>query len=174
MFCKKSLSFLCLLSSLMLSSCTDISIKGEGQKKFGPDANYFIGLKLLEAGNENEAAQKFKACIKKGTYYCAMKSAQNLCKIGSVQDKNVACLKLAKDYPEAENFLIAARQLYSAEEISKVIELTENCDLAEDSNELVKLRLEAMRKRGDSRYLNSVFEWFTQRPLSSFHNDFFY
>ena len=30
-----------------------------------------------------------------------------------------------------------------------------------------------MRKRGDSRYLNSVFEWFTQRPLSSFHNDFF-
>ena len=173
MFCKKSLSFLCLLSSLMLSSCTDISIKGEGQKKFGPDANYFIGLKLLEAGNENEAAQKFKACIKKGTYYCAMKSAQNLCKIGSVQDKNAACLKLAKDYPEAENLLIAARQLYSAEEISKVIELTENCDLAEDSNELVKLRLEAMRKRGDSRYLNSVFEWFTQRPLSSFHNDFF-
>ena len=173
MFCKKTLSFLCLLSSLMLTSCTDISIRGEGQKKFGADANYFIGLKLLESGNENEAAQRFKACIKKGSYYCAMKSAQNLCKIGSVQDKNAACLKLAKDFPEPENLLIAARQLYSAEEISKVIELTENCDLAEASNELIKVRLESMRKRGDSRYLNSVFDWFTKRAVSSFHNEFF-
>ena len=158
---------------MFFSSCTDISIKGEGQKKFGADANYFIGLKLLEAGNENEAALKFNSCIKKGSYYCAMKSAQNLCKIGSVQDKNAACLKLAKDYPEPENLLIAARQLYSAEEISRVIELSENCSLEESNNELIKLRLEAMRKRGDSRYLNSVFEWFTKRPLSSFHSDFF-
>ena len=158
---------------MFFSSCTDISIKGEGQKKFGADANYFIGLKLLEAGNENEAALKFNSCIKKGSYYCALKSAQNLCKIGSVQDKNAACLKLAKDYPEPENLLIAARQLYSAEEISRVIELSENCSLEESNNELIKLRLEAMRKRGDSRYLNSVFEWFTKRPLSSFHSDFF-
>ena len=158
----------------MLSSCTDISIRGQGQKKFGADANYFIGLKLLESGNENEAAQKFKSCIKKGSYYCAMKSARNLCLIGSVQDKNAACLKLAKDYPEEENLLIAARQLYSAEEISKVIELTEKCDLTECSNELIKIRLEAMRKRGDSRYLEAVFDWFTKRQISPFHKDFFY
>ena len=102
MSCKHIFTFLCLLFSMFFSSCTDISIRGEGQKKFGADANYFIGLKLLESGNENEAAQRFKSCIKKGSYYCAMKSAQNLCKIGSVQDKNAACLKLAKDYPEPE------------------------------------------------------------------------
>ena len=173
MFCKKTLSFLFLLSSLMLSSCTDISISSQGQKKFGADANYFIGLKLLESGNENEAAQKFKSCIKKGSYYCAMKSAQQLCKIGSVQDKNTACLKLVNYFPETENILIAARQLYAAEEISKVIELTENCDLTECNNELIKIRLEAMRKRGDSRYLKSMFTWFTSRPLSNFHSDFF-
>ena len=157
----------------MLSSCTDISISSQGQKKFGADANYFIGLKLLESGNENEAAQKFKSCIKKGSYYCAMKSAQQLCKIGSVQDKNTACLKLVNYFPETENILIAARQLYAAEEISKVIELTENCDLTECNNELIKIRLEAMRKRGDSRYLKSMFTWFTSRPLSNFHSDFF-
>ena len=38
----------------------------EGQKKFGNDADYFIGLRLLQEGNENAAREKFKRCIKKG------------------------------------------------------------------------------------------------------------
>lgn len=171
--CKHLITFLVLLFSMFFSSCTDISIKGEGQKKFGVDSNYFIGLKLLQEGNESEAAQKFNICIKKGSYYCAMKSAQNLCTLGSVQDKNAACLKLLKDFPEPENILLAVRQLYSAEEISKVIEITQNCDITTCNNELVMLRLKSMRKRGDAAYLDTVFEWFTKRQISQFHYNFF-
>ncbi len=49
---------------MFLSGCPN-------NEKFGPDADYFIGLQKLEEGNFKEARLKFNNCIKKGTYYCA-------------------------------------------------------------------------------------------------------
>ena len=172
-FFKRHPFFLCIFFSLCFSSCSEISIKNEGQKKFGSDTNYFIALKLLQTKNEKEAVLKFNACAKKGSYYCAQESLRELCKIGSIQEKNAACLRLIKNFPTEENILIAARQLSSAGEISQVIEITQNLNFSEASSELIKLRLEAMRKRGDSHYHSEVFDWFTKRPLSAFHYDFF-
>ncbi len=168
--CRLSL-FLCF--SLCFSSCSAVGLKNSNQKKFGADANYFIALRLLQSGNEKEAAQKLNACSKKGSFYCAQKSAQKLCMLGSVQERNSACLKLIQKFPDPQNILIAARQLYSADEINKVIEITENLDFSEVQNELIKLRLEAMKKRGDSRYKKEVFEWFTARALSKTHYEFY-
>ncbi|WP_027728245.1 flagellar assembly lytic transglycosylase [Treponema sp. C6A8] len=162
-----------LFFSLCFSSCSGIGLKSPGQKKFGPDANYFIALKLLQAGNEKEAAQKFSACAKKGSFYCAQKSARELCKLGSVQERNAACLKLIQKFPESPNLLIAARQFYSADEINKVIEITENLDFTEVPNELIKIRLEAMKKRGDSRYRQELFDWFSLRSLSKLHLEYY-
>ena len=99
-----------LLFSLCFSSCSAVG-KNSNQKKFGADANYFIALRLLRTGNEKEAAQKLNSCVKKGSFYCAQKSAQELCKIGSVQDKNEACLKLIQKFPDDKNILIMEKKL---------------------------------------------------------------
>lgn len=161
------------MSVLCFTACSEISIKSQGQKKFGPDTNYFIGLKCLQAKNEKEAVLKFNSAAKKGSFYCAQESLRELCKIGSIQEKNSACLRLIKTFPSDENLLIAARQLHSADEISRLIEITENINIESTPNELIRLRLEAMCQRRDSRYLTQLFDWFTCRPLSSQHYDFY-
>ena len=102
-----------LLASFLLLSA--VSCKAaptpEGQKKFGDDAEYFIGLRLLKEGDENAAREKFKYCIKKGSPAIAQKSAEALCTIGNIQEKNAAAENLLKLFPGDQAILIAARQL---------------------------------------------------------------
>ena len=141
---------------------------------FGPDADYFIGLQKLEEGNENEARTKFLHCIKKGSFYCAKKSAQFLTTFGSVQQKNSASLDLVKNFPEDEEcLLVAARCLYEANEIHKVILITQNLNPAEADNSLLKIRFMAMQKRGDSSLGTELFSWYTSRPISAQHYQFY-
>ena len=145
----------------------------EGQKKFGDDADYFIGLRLLQEGNEKAAREKFKRCIKKGTPVCAQKSAEALCSFGNLQEKNAAAENLLKLFPGEESLLIAARQFASANEINRLIETTAGLDFSTAKNEVIRLRLEAMGRRGDSAYESEVYRWFTQRPLSTEHYQFY-
>lgn len=151
-------------------SCT---AKTEAQEMFGVDADYFMGLKLLSEGNEKEARSKFNKCIKKGSYYCAKKSAEALCSFGSVLEKNKAAENLIALYPEKDSLLIAARQFSASNEINKLIEYTENLDPVTDKNELIQLRLEALKKRNDSRYEKEVFNWFTECGISKEHYQFY-
>ena len=66
-----------LLASFLLLSAVSCKAapQPEGQKRFGDDAEYFIGLRLLQEGDENAAREKFKYCIKKGSPAIAQKSA---------------------------------------------------------------------------------------------------
>ncbi len=165
----------CFFASFLLISA--LSCKAapvpECQKKFGDDADYFIGLRLLKEGNEKAARDKFKRCIKKGSSRCAQKSAEALCTMGSIQDKNEAVENLLKLFPGDDSLLIAARQLSSSGEINKLIEYTSGLDFSIAKNETIRLRLEAMAKRGDSAYENEVYDWFTQCPLSNEHYQFY-
>ncbi len=174
-FCKfRHLTSSFLVSFFLLSalSCKAAALP-EGQKKFGDDADYFIGLRLLQEGNEKAARDKFKHCIKKGSSRCAQKSAEALCTIGSIQDKNEAAVNLLKRFPGDESLLIAARQFSSSGEINKLIEYTSGLNLSIAKNEIIRLRLEAMAKRGDSAYEKEVYRWFTQCPLSNEHYLFY-
>ena len=101
-----------LLSAVSCKATT----QPEGQKKFGDDADYFIGLRLLREGNENAAREKFKRCIKKGTPAVAQKSAEALCTFGNIQEKNAAADNLLKQFPGDEAILIAARQFAASGE----------------------------------------------------------
>ena len=163
-----------LASFLLLSA---VSCKAaphtEGQKKIGDDADYFIGLRLLQEGNENAAREKFKHCIKKGTPACAQKSAEALCSFGSIQEKNAAADNLLKLFPCDESLLIAARQYAASGEINKLIYNTANLDFSTAKNEVIRLRLEAMGRRGDSGYQSEVYRWFTECPLSTEHYQFY-
>jgi len=167
---KNTVPLLCLVALLGLASC---SAKAVDQKEYGPDTDYFMGLQYLEEGRIDDAASKFEKCSKKGTYYCARKSAEELCKIGDVQQKNNAVIFLVENFKDSDSLLIAARQLSSSKEINKLIEITEGMDFSKEKNETIKLRLQAMKARCDSRYQNEVFEWFTACPLSEQHTQFY-
>lgn len=161
---------LLLLLSLSAAGCT---AQTEAQKKFGADADYYIGLRFISEGNEKAAREKFNNCIKKGSYLCAKKSAEALCTFGSIQEKNTAVEKLLKKYPDDDSLLIAAKQFSSSGEINRLIEITANLDFSKAKNELIRLRLEAMGKRGDSAYEKEVYKWFTECPVSTEHYQFY-
>ncbi len=158
--------------SLPCTSCS-AATKPEGQKKFGSNADYYIGLRLLGEGNENAAREKFKRCIKKGSPRCAQRSAEALCTFGNIQEKNIAAENLLKQFPGEESILIAARQFSSSNEIYKLIECTSGLDFATAKNEIIRLRLEAMAKRGDSAYETEVYRWFSECPISTEHYQFY-
>ena len=108
-FFKSLVLFGALCFSVPCTSCT-AATQPEGQKKFGNDADYFIGLRLLSEGNENAAREKFRRCIKKGSPRCAERSAEALCTFGNLQEKNAAAENLIKLFPNEDALLIAARQ----------------------------------------------------------------
>ena len=143
------------------------------KKKFGPDADYFIGLKLLQENDEKGAREKFNHCIKKGSYYCAKKSAEALCTFGNIQERNVAASSLINRYKDEDSLLIAAKQFTNSGETNRLIETTNGLDFSKAKNELIRLRLEAMGRRGDSNYENEVYRWFTECPISTEHYQFY-
>ena len=158
--------------SLPCTSCS-AATKPEGQKRFGADADYYIGLRLLSEGNENAAREKFKRCMKKGSPLCAQRSAEALCTFGNIQEKNTAAENLLHLFSGEEVILIAARQFSASNEINKLIECTSGLDFATAKNEIIRLRLEAMAKRGDSAYESEVYRWFTECPISTEHYQFY-
>lgn len=165
--------FAILIIFLAGVSSISCSTKTEGQERFGADADYFIGLKLLSEGNEKQARIKFNNCIKKGSYYCAKKSAQTLCTFGNIQEKNQAAENLIKLYPEKDSLLLAAKQFESSNEINKLLECTQNLNPVSDKNELIKIRLTALKNRGDSSYEQEVYDWFASCPVSKEHYQFY-
>ncbi|MCR4580589.1 MAG: lytic transglycosylase domain-containing protein [Treponema sp.] len=158
------------LLSLIISSC---SAGNPLQKEFGADSDYFIGLTFLKNGQENEARSKFNRCIKKGSKECVRKSYESLCTFGTVQERNLAALRYVEKYKDSEALLTAVRQLKSAGEISKIIEITQDCKLEEENNEIIRIRMEALAHRGDSSLEKEVFKWFMSRAISQEHYQFY-
>ena len=171
-FRRLTINFLATFFVLNAVSCK-APPQSEGQKRFGNDSDYFIGLRFLQEGNEKAAREKFKYCIKKGTKACAQKSAEALCTFGNIQEKNAAAENLLKLYPGDESLLIAARQFSASGEINRLIDITTGLDFSKAKNEVIRLRLEAMGRRGDSSYEAEVYRWFTECPLSTEHYQFY-
>lgn len=168
---RRTIEFISILT--IIFSFTACPAQTEEQIKFGADSDYFIGLKLLSENNEKAAKVKFLHCIKKGSYYCAKKSAEALCSFGNIQEKNEAALNLVETYKEEDSLLIAVKQLMNADEINKVLELTDQLDFSKADNELIKIRLEALNKRGDSDYEDEVYRWFVSSSISKEHYTFY-
>lgn len=166
----KSLVILILTVIISTASCTT---QTEQQVKYGDDADYFIGLRYLEQKEENQARIKFNKCIKKGSYYPAKKSAEILCTFGTIQEKNKAALYLAEKYKDTDSLLTSIQVLKSNNELNKLLELTKHLDYTTDDNRLIKIRLEALQQRGDAAFNSDYYQWFTTRPLSNEHYQFY-
>ena len=164
-----ALTSLCL-SVMTLASCANNT---QAHEKFGYDTEYFIGLKLVSEGDLKSAATKLKKCAKKGSYYCARRSYETLCGIGNVQENINNAKKLHEQYHDSDSLLLLLKLLDENNEVHSIIEYTNDIDFKTEYNEIIKIRLQALKKRGDSRYESEVYKWFSEKPISSFHYKFY-
>lgn len=137
------------------------------------DKYYYLALKKQQEGNNSEAKRLFSVSARKSSPYIARLSAENLTEIGNVRERLEACENLIKKYTDEDALLIAVKQLFAAEEFTKVVVLTNNINYETSENALIYLRFAAMLKNNAPRLYNDVFEWFTKRPVSSEHYKFF-
>ena len=171
---KRSLIFISslLAITIALTSCPN-------NEKFGPDADFFVGMQKLSEKNEREAKQKFNNCVKKGTYYCAKESAIQLARMGNLQEQNEAALFLYEHFPDPDSLLILAQQYLESNEIRKLLDITNNIDFATADSKLVKIRLDALLKLNQTeQFKQEVYTWFTSRAISQeqyqFYRDVYY
>lgn len=172
----KKLKF-CLITlliafSAVFSSCGQ-SLNSDFYNIPSKDKYYFLALKKQQEGNNSEAKRLFSISAKKSSSYIARLSAEKLTEIGNVRERLKACGNLVKKYNDEAALLIAAKQLFSEQEFTKIVVLTNDINYETSSNSLIYLRLSAMLKNNAPRLYNDVFEWFTKRPVSSEHYKFF-
>ena len=165
-----------VFAALLLLTSFSCKVESEPQKLYGHDADYFMGLKLLDEGteeSEKEARNMFVSCMKKGTEYCGQKSAEKLCSIGTVDERNKAAIKLYNKYDNPDAHLFAVEKLKSTNELHKLIECTNNIDFKEDYNATIRIRIESLRNRNDNRYEDEVFKWFISRKITDVQYKFY-
>lgn len=169
--CRKIKVLFVILVIFPLFSCSSENVSL--QKKYGNDAFYFLGLQNLENGNKKEALRFFSKGVRQGGLYTARLSAEELTKIGTVQEKLAACENLVDKYDDEKALLLYAKNMSEQKEFSYIIQKTENVDLEKSSNSLIALRLYAMAARQDSRLEESIYRWCISRNFSQEHLDFF-
>lgn len=157
---------------LFLTGCPADSLS-KANKKFGNDTDYFIGLKKLQDNQEQQARAYFIKCRRKGSYYCARRSAEILTTIGDYSQRAKACRYLLQKFPDSDSLLICAKEFYSVKDYEEVINLTEQIDFSNESNELILLRLHSLQATASPNLNKEVFLWFTKKPVSETHYQFF-
>ena len=170
---KKSFFVLFFSNCLVLFCACGCTAQRSPQRDFKNDSYYFMALKQLDCGNQKEAERFFSLCAKKGSAYCARKSAEEYIKIGNIRERIEKTEAFLRRYDDECALLLAVRTFSSAGEYSKVILHTNGADLNECSNALASLRLGALLQKQDSRFYREMESWFLNRPLSSEHYKFF-
>ena len=132
-----------------------------------------MALKSLEKNDEKEAIRLFKDGLSSPNTKTARLSAENLTKIGNVNDRNNAARYLVSKYDDYDARLLATKVFFEQKEYTKVIEMTDKIQIADCPDQLSSYRIESLLRKKDSRFQNEVFDWFTSRPFSTFHADFY-
>ena len=167
---KKVLTALVFL--ILFSACTRVgtaSSRNAAQKKFGDDSAFFLALQAAENADEKEALRLFSIARKKGSPLIAKKSAQALTQFGTVRERIEASEQLVSLYDDEVSLAAACRELFSHNEFTKIINLTEKISLEDTKNEIVKYRLLSLAEKKDSRFESEFYKWFILRPVSGEH-----
>ncbi len=157
------------LSCLQLLTFSSCGNSHNPQKKFKQIAPYYKALKSLDAFDEKETLRLFRDAKNHGSDLTKRKSAEYLTQLGNVQDRLEACKDLIKTYPDEEALITACTELEEMNEWNLIISYTENLDFTTGNNELIRLRLNAILEKKDSRFLDQFFYWSMCRPFSSSH-----
>ena len=116
----KKFSLLFLLT-IFFASC-NLSNSTRGNQEFGVDAEYFIGLQLLNEGNTKAAISKFSSCAKKGSSLCSLESKRLLCSLGTAKQREKACKKLLSENPDSRSLLSILRYYESVNDFKTIID----------------------------------------------------
>lgn len=169
----KKIVLVCAIFFAAFSFGCDASSKNSLNELYGEDVHYFFGLDELRKGNEEKAKKCFERCIQRGSYYPARRSFEQLALIGNVQEKINACKEFLKKYDDDFAKLFACREFIRHNEFALALEATENLNFETAPNELVRLRLDLMGRKKDSRLEQTIFDWFTKRRVSADHYIFY-
>ena len=158
-FMKKFIStVLLVLSGLCFCSCIH-----------DPDSDYYAGLIKIQEGRPDVAMRLFRQSARNGSKYVARRSYEELTNLGNISDRLNACQDLVEKYDDDDARLIAAKQYFSNNEETKLLNLTTNLDYKTCSNQLAALRFKVLYNLNDVRFFNEIYDWFVQRPLSQSH-----
>jgi len=166
---KKTILALAFFSLFTACSQEKVSLN----KFYGADASYFNGLLALRDRDSETAQKYFFRSAKKGSYWAARRSMRQLCLIGDVQQRIKRCRDYLKKYNDDDAKLFVCREFLADKEYALAIEATDDIDLAVCDNNLAVLRLQAMDKKNDSRFDQTVYDWFTKRRISDVHYEFY-
>ncbi|MCR5289514.1 MAG: lytic transglycosylase domain-containing protein [Treponema sp.] len=159
-------SLLIFCSTLFLCSC-------HSPNTLGADIYYYQALHSIEANDEETAISLFKKAHKKGSYYVARRSAEALTHLGNVTQRNQACLDLIAQYGDEDAKLQACNELLQNNEFATIIQITDDIDIAESNNKLIGIRITSLNQKKDTRYQDTIFQWYTKRPISPEHYKFY-
>lgn len=142
-------------------------------KFYGADANYFNGLLALKENDSEKAKKYFDRASKKASYWAARRSMRQLCLLGDVQERLKKCGAYLKKYEDDDARLFVCKEYMADKEWALVIDATDGVDLSSCDNSLAALRLQALAKKNDSRFDQSVYDWFASRRVSDVHYEFY-
>lgn len=147
------------------------------QKIYGPDTDYFMGLKSVEKKDYKKALRYFNKASSHGTKYISRRSMEQKIKLGNIQQQIEDAKKYLEQYNDDAAYIFACQIFFENKEYALLIEETNNLDFAVCPNELAKMRLLAMREKKDSRLNLATCKWFTSRRITDdhviFYNEFF-
>ena len=132
-----------------------------------------MALHAADRNDEKEAIRLFKDGLKKGNEETRRRCAEALTRLGNMKERVDASVYLVSQWSDDAALLVACTELDKDNEFSRVILYTESIDILTAPNELVKLRMNAMLKKNDSRFEDDLFNWILNRPLSSDHTEMY-
>ena len=162
---------------LVITGCNDSKAMSL-QKQFGNNFYYFMGLKYLQEGQQDDALAQFKKGVKKSDDFFAEKCLESLCQLASENEGKILAQELAKKFPSNDNRLRLERLLYAAEEYEQLLAIAESepfkgLAAEEQPAESMYLRLLALEKAGKQGFAGEIEDWFFQSPITSFHKKYF-
>lgn len=154
-----------VFAAQLLLSCNGTS----PQRQFKHQSAYYMALHAADQNDEKNAIRLFNEGLKKGTDLTKRRCAEALTQFGNVRDRVESCKYLVANWKDDTALLIACAELERDNEFSLINLYTEHIDLLTAPNELVRLRLNAMLQKNDSRFEDDLRTWMLSRPLSNEH-----
>ena len=173
---QKKNALLALAALFMMHAALSFASCGSGKAdaRNKSDEAFFAGL---QAADEDEITKAITLLVqardsKDTTPIIAKRSAETLVLLGNITQKNQAAQILAERFGD-EQKLIAARELFRQEEFATILLLTDSISIKDAPNELVKIRLDSMLEKNDSRFDKEYFDWIVSRPMTAEHMQYY-
>lgn len=172
---KKSLFLCCLAFTAIFSIGCNAKVRVDNslQEKYGPDADYFMGLKAVQEKNSKQALHHFNKASKNGSKYVRRRSLEQKIKLGNIQQQIAGLKEYLALYNDDAALLFGCKIYFENQEYAKLLEATNAIDISKCPNELAKMRIIAMHEKQDSRLDNTTCLWFVTRKISPDHISFY-